>query len=457
MTRRRYIILAAAAVLAIGLGWAGAIFATRDGQTGRIELTALDPARLLNLPAVTHSISVIESRVAENPGSFIDYTLLGDLHLARARETGDVDSLLRAGAAFERALEINPAYPAATAGLGSALYNQHRFEEAIAWSERVPVRNAARTRAVATIADAQLALGRYDQAEAGYGELSRLTPGPANQARLAQLNYLKGNVDEAIRLARSAATAAYTNGANAETMAWYLARVADLFFGAGDLDAAAAHYQSALKMFDRHYISLAGLAKVRAAQGRSDEAISLYRKAADIVPQPSILAGLGDVLARTGRAGEAQLQYDTVGLIGRLAEINKAVYNRELVLFYAAHNIRAEEALRLAQAEIAVRQDVHGYDALAWALYRNGRAGEAADAIQRALSLGTPDASFHYHAGLIYHALGRNAEAQAALETALNINPHFSLLEADGARATLAAIKRDAARGLAAAQSGPGG
>ena len=54
--------------------------------------------------------------------------------------------------------------------------------------------------------------------------------------------------------------------------------------------------------------------------------------------------------------------------------------------------------------------------------------------------LGTPDARIHFHAGMISYARGDNASARQHLTLALEINPHFSLLHASEARATLAAL-----------------
>ena len=69
----------------------------------------------------------------------------------------------------------------------------------------------------------------------------------------------------------------------------------------------------------------------------------------------------------------AQTQYGTVEVIATLAEINQQVYNRQLATYYADHDLKVDEALRLTTAELSVRKDVYGYDAQAWALYKNGR------------------------------------------------------------------------------------
>ena len=69
-----------------------------------------------------------------------------------------------------------------------------------------------------------------------------------------------------------------------------------------------------------------------------------------------------------------------------------------------------------------VRGDVYTYDALAWALYKNKRYEESAIAMEKALRLGTPEPSFHIHAGLIAAALGANADARKHLERAVALN-----------------------------------
>src|SRR6266404_105803 len=90
--------------------------------------------------------------------------------------------------------------------------------------------------------------------------------------------------------------------------------------------------------------------------------------------------------------------------------------------------------------DFATRQDIYAYDTLAWALYKNHLPQDAAKAMTEALKLGTQDATFFYHAGMIQGRLGHKEEAKSYLERALALNPHFSLLFADNARQTLAAL-----------------
>jgi tetratricopeptide (TPR) repeat protein len=66
-------------------------------------------------------------------------------------------------------------------------------------------------------------------------------------------------------------------------------------------------------------------------------------------------------------------------------------------------------------------------DALAWALYANGRYRQAADASEQALRLGTRNALFLFHAGMIRLRLGDRDAAERFLREAFEVNPFFSV------------------------------
>src|SRR5262249_20122791 len=106
----------------------------------------------------------------------------------------------------------------------------------------------------------------------------------------------------------------------------------------------------------------------------------------------------------------------------------------------ADHDRKLPEAVERAKKDLEVRQDVYAHDTLAWALCKNGRYEEAAKAMAEALKLGTQDAALFYHAGVIYKGRGDKAKARDYLGKALALNPHFSILQADKAKAALAEL-----------------
>jgi len=74
-------------------------------------------------------------------------------------------------------------------------------------------------------------------------------------------------------------------------------------------------------------------------------------------------------------------------------------------------------------------------------LCKNKRYKEAAEAMAEALKPGTKDASLFYHAGMIHAGLGEKDKARDYLKKALDLNPHFSLLQAEKARKALDDLK----------------
>lgn len=102
---------------------------------------------------------------------------------------------------------------------------------------------------------------------------------------------------------------------------------------------------------------------------------------------------------------------------------------------------RLDEALDDAAQGARSRPFLDMHDAHAWALHLAGRDEEALQAIDLALQLGTRNARFHFHAGMIAVALGDTARADRELSTALSINPHFDPLSVPVARAALAELR----------------
>ena len=90
------------------------------------------------------------------------------------------------------------------------------------------------------------------------------------------------------------------------------------------------------------------------------------------------------------------------------------------------------------------RRDIQGYDLLAWALYKSGRAREARVPMAAALALGTQDAMLMYHAGMIARAAGDPQAARQYLERALAISPEFDYAAPAFARAALDSLRRSA-------------
>lgn len=406
----------------------------------------IDGSMLASIPSVDVAIKSFQARIKQNPQDAVTYTLLANQYMRQARETGDITGYQRAETALKESLVLLPNYSPASTSLASVYYAQHDFIQALELAQKDYEKNPKNTQAFVVIGDAQLSLGNYEEAEAAYQELNDKGATPPVLARLAALEELKGNSQQGLELMRRAAGDVLQSGGTKEGVAWYVLRVGDMYFNRGQYKQAGSFYEAALRIFDKYHLALAGLGKVSATQGKYDEAIAYYQQAIDIIPQPDYLAALGDLYTLTDQPEQAQIQYKTVEFIGKLADINKQVYNRQLANFYSDHDLHLQEALDLALAELETRKDVYGYDAAAWAQYKNGNFEEAQTLIDQAMALGTRDALLFYHAGMIALKLGNESQAHKFLEQALEINPHFSILHSDRARITLQSLEHQTTR-----------
>ena len=261
---------------------------------------------------------------------------------------------------------------------------------------------------------------------------------------------MAGNTAEAIRLMKVAVSEGIEARLPQENLAWLYYELGEFLTQSGEALSANAAYLAALETHPGDYRALAGLAKLRANNGRYPEAILLYQKAIAVVPMPIFVGELGDLYARTGNQAEAEKQYQLVAYIGLLGKINQVLHNRDLALFYADHDLKLPEALALAQKEFEVRHDIYTWDALSWALYKNGKYTEGRKASDKALEHGTKDALLLFHAGMIAEKLGNTDAARNDMRLALAINPQFHLLYAATARQRLAVLNTQLASGASA-------
>jgi Flp pilus assembly protein TadD len=135
--------------------------------------------------------------------------------------------------------------------------------------------------------------------------------------------------------------------------------------------------------------------------------------------------------------------YGTLDVVARLESVHRT-FNRAIVLSHADRGIRTAATVRDARAELRVREDVYGHDALGWALLADGHPRLAVREADAALSLGTEDPRLLVHAGLIHAAAGHADRARTLLTEALRLSPTFDPLLADRARKALADLAHGA-------------
>ncbi len=421
----------------------GSLLATA-GSVGRSGSQTRRPQAAPATPDETQvrelDIAFYQARAAAEPRGALDLAQLAVLYLQRARETGSNEDLIRAEETARRSLGNRVSHnTSALQVLASSLMAQHRFAEALTEAERLVGTDPENGSLRSLIAEIQLELGRYQEARASFKGLLTDDRNPAVAPRLARWAELQGHPEEARRIllvARDAVSRLHS--VPREQLAWFDLRVGDLALRHGHLKEAEKAFKEGLAVFPGDHRLLASMARLEAARQRWRSTIEYGDQAISLALDPATLGLVGDAYAALGDSAKAEEHF-------RAMEVSVSqqpgAYHRAWSLFLLDHGRRLPEVLEKMRAELNTRRDIYGYDLLAWALYRNGRASEARVAIDSALRLGTRDAVLRYHAGMIERALNQSAAARRSLEAALEINPRFDPTQALVARRALDELK----------------
>jgi tetratricopeptide (TPR) repeat protein len=391
---------------------------------------SLGPALARAESSPDQSIQREQYKLRRNSRDAGAYHRLGDAYAQKARETGDLSYLTLAEQALRKALEITPGNAGAARHLAYVFSTRHEFVEAAAQARKAIELDPKDGDAYGVLGDAYLELGQYDRAGEAYDAMMGLKSDLASYGRRSGLKNVRGDPAGAIDDLRRAVASGQATGQPRESIAWAQWQLGAEHVAIGLHEAAETQYLAALQTYPGYYRALAGLAQVRVAQGRPDEAAELYGKALAVAPLPEYAVALGDLYTAMGRGPDAKRLYDLVEYIGQLNAVNKVIYNREFAYFYADRETKLDAALALARAEYEVRRDVYSHDVLAWVLYKSGRWQDSLAPMEEALKLGTRDAKLFFHAGMIHRAAGNTARAREYLARALATNPHFHVLHA---------------------------
>jgi tetratricopeptide (TPR) repeat protein len=394
------------------------------------------PARSSIPDPIGADIAKQQDTVRATPANYGAWASLGLDYVQQAKITVDPSYYPKAEAVLKKSLSINTSSNfEAMAGEAALKAAEHDFTGALSWARRGLKLNPYNANLYGSLNDALTQLGRYPEAFAAAQKMNDLQPGVAAFTRAEYVFELRGDISNA-RLAMRQALASSTAPADKAFAYYYLG---ELSFNAGDPKTDLTLCETGLTIDPSYYPLIQGKARAEAALGRTDAATRDYAAVVNAVPQPEYVVEYGEYLQSLGRMKEAQQQYTVFDTENKLFQANGVTLDTDPTLFYANHGNPAL-ALKYGKVGIRIRPFIEMDDAYAWALHVNHRDAEALVWEKKAMALGTRNALFRYHAGMIHKALGNKTQAKAELTEALAINPHFNPLAAPLARTALAGL-----------------
>jgi len=377
----------------------------------------------LELERIDNGIAELEDNALQLPIDRVKITKLAYLQYQHASLTGNLDELYIAEKTLDHAIQH--------LGRDGDLYflkanihfKVHRLDDVDKdLNASTDLRESPQGRALK--ADLDFQQGRYEAAKSEYQALIDDERTWDTLARLAYLNFKMGDFEGADRLYDEA-----VDELTAKEMRHYgwveLQRgVVDL--SQGDYEKAREHYQRAERAYSGHWMVQEHVAELLAAEGKTDEAETLYQRVIERVPRPDFQQALGELYLSMGKTEAANgCLKSAESAFLESAQRGEVHYYHHLADLYADVFENGAEAVKWAQKDLELRRNVATLAAMSWALYRTGEFSKALELLNESLASGVKDARLFHQAGIIHKAISPNGKADSYLQMAAAINPHY--------------------------------
>jgi tetratricopeptide (TPR) repeat protein len=384
------------------------------------------------------SMEGLLAKLRTDPNDQKSRLLLAEAYMQEGRVTGNHPYYDAAAMQLlQEVLKTDPENFEALCCQASLSLTQHHFSQGLALAEQAQAINPQSGYVYGLLTDANVELGRYDQAVKMADKMNQVRPDLTAYTRVSYLREIYGDMPGAIQAMDMAVKAGY---GGLEQTEWSRVALGHLYEVSGQLDRAQGYYEQALTMRPNYAYALAGLARVAAAHQDYATAIKNLNLARATVKDYAFTDELVDVYRLNNQPEEAEkMARESVEMLAdaaKQANDNEELghyTDRELAYAYLKTN-ELDKALEHAKIEYARRPDnIDVNETLAWVYYKRGDFPEALKYMTVARRTNSQNPVLLCRAGLILTKTGKVAEGQAlitkALQTAPYLNPE---VEAEG-------------------------
>ncbi len=360
-----------------------------------------DPRLLAARDAAVHS--------ANDPSTTVR---LANVLITLGQESGDARYFREGEAVVLGVLKANPKDFEARRAVIQVSLGLHDDEKALAAATRLNKEVPDDVLTYGLMADADMALGRYDEAERSIQWMLDLRPTDADGlCRAAALREVYGDRDGALDLLSDLLRR--TGPSDATRRAALLTRIAALRLADGEVAAATENCDAAIEAIPDYPAALAVKARACGLHGDWSAAADLLRRRLDACPTPARSYDLAEALAAARQPAEADRLFMAfvADAMGRVDAIDNA--NPQLIRCLLRSPGQAAAALRVARREASVRKDVVTLGLYAQALHASGDENGAQTQIEAALAITKNDPELLFVAGTIDLA---RSDRKAALD-----------------------------------------
>jgi len=398
----------------------GTITAVNNDPFALQDRVSESVAQALELQLQPQEKRALQVHGTTEPAAY-DFYLQGRGYL---QDYGQLEKIESAVTVFGRALEKDPGFAAAYAGLGEAYWRKYEQTHDSDWVQKASEACQQATQHDAGLAEGHTCLGlvyqgtgKYEQASQEYGKAAAIEPTlDAAQSGLAGAYEKLNRTEDAEKAFRAAITLRpnYWAGYN---------RMGAFYLRHGKMEDAAQNFLQVVALVPDSFIGYSNLGIVRVTEGRYQEAIPLLERSLAIRETGDAKSNLATAYFQSKRYGEAAKLYEAAAAIDPK---NYELWGNLGDAYYWAPGLRqhAPEAYRRAVQLAEAKRKINARDAnllsyLASDYAMLGSRKPAEDRIAEALRLAPRDAEVLFYSAVVHQQFGETAKALDALERSI--------------------------------------
>jgi tetratricopeptide (TPR) repeat protein len=373
------------------------------------------------------AIQGLQSKLRAKPNDLQSKLLLALAYMQEARVTGEHPyyypaALQLINDILDQKPENRSLLYEATVAKASIQLSLHQFAEALKTGQEALQYNNHSASIYGVLTDANVELGRYEEAIKTADQMVALRPDLKSYSRVSYLREIHGDMPGAIQAMQMAVSAGYPG---LEQTVWTTVTLGNLYEKTGDLKNAALAYNQALAQYPKYAFALAGLGRLAVKNKKEQEALKLFTEAANTLPEFSFQEELVRLYQQKGDKKRADKIMQE--LLAGMEEDQEAghIVDLELATIHLELGQNPDEALEYALKEFSRRPDnIEVCKTLAHIYYKKQDYQKASAYLQKATRTNSQDPALLCLNGLVNYRLGKQVPGEALIRKSLSINPY---------------------------------
>ena len=232
--------------------------------------------------------------------------------------------------------------------------SQHAFDDALKTARAAVSINPYNAQVYGAVVDANVELGRYDEAVKAADKMNEIRPDLRSYSRVSYLREIHGDVDGAIEAMKRAVTA---GAPGYESTAWARLTLGELYRRYGQPERAAEQYAIILRERPNYPFALAAQAELAMDEADYVTAEKLLNEAKDIIPEVGYYTKLAEIYKKQERTDELSAIEEEI--MAMLEDDVASGHNMDMeyASLYQDHFEDYDKALEYMLDEYATRPD----------------------------------------------------------------------------------------------------